>query len=70
MSLLASRTLTLSHMPYSRLSNTETSQSTISNLMKMALSWVENTVGTGEIACYEQFLLFQHCFQTTCTAET
>ena len=23
---------------------------------------VENTVGKGEIACYEQFLLFQQCF--------
>ena len=26
---------------------------------------VENTVGKGEIACYEQFLLFQPCFQKT-----
>ena len=25
--------------------------------------WVENTVGKGEIARYEQFLLFPHCFQ-------
>ena len=24
---------------------------------------VENTVGKGEIACYEQFLLFPQCFQ-------
>ena len=24
---------------------------------------VENTVGKGEIACYEQFLLFPRCFQ-------
>ena len=24
---------------------------------------VENTVGKGEIACYEQFLLFPLCFQ-------
>ena len=24
--------------------------------------WVQNTVGKGEIACYEQFLLFQQCF--------
>ena len=29
---------------------------------------IENTVGKGEIACYEQFLLFQKCFQKTCTA--
>ena len=25
--------------------------------------WVENTVGKGEIARYEQFLLFLQCFQ-------
>ena len=25
--------------------------------------WVENTVGKGEIARYEQFLLFAECFQ-------
>ena len=31
---------------------------------------VENTVGKGEIARYEQFLLFPQCFQKTCTAET
>ena len=27
---------------------------------------VENTVGKGEIACYEQFLLFTQCFQEAC----
>ena len=27
---------------------------------------VENTVGKGEIAHYEQFLLFQQCFQKAC----
>ena len=31
---------------------------------------VENTVGKGEIAHYEQFLLFPQCFQKTCTANT
>ena len=31
---------------------------------------VENTVGNGEIARYEQFLLFPQCFQNTCTADT
>ena len=25
--------------------------------------WIENTVGKGEIARYEQFLLFPKCFQ-------
>ena len=29
---------------------------------------VENTEGSGEIARYEQFLLFPRCFQKTCTA--
>ena len=31
---------------------------------------VENTVGKGEIARYEQFLLFPQCFQKTWTADT
>ena len=32
--------------------------------------WVEKTLGKGEIACYEQFLLFPQCFQKACTADT
>ena len=32
--------------------------------------WIENAVGKGEIARYEQFLLFSQCFQKTCTAGT
>ena len=31
---------------------------------------VENTAGKGEIARYEQFLLFPLCFQRTCTTDT
>ena len=31
---------------------------------------VENTVGKGEIARQEQFLLFWQCFQNSCTADT
>ena len=31
---------------------------------------VENTVGKGEIARYEQFLLFPKCFQRTLSADT
>ena len=31
---------------------------------------VENTVGKGEIARYEQFLLFPQCFQKACTSDT
>ena len=30
---------------------------------------VENTVGKGEIAHYEQFLLFPQCFRKTSTAD-
>ena len=30
---------------------------------------VENTVGKGDIACYEQYLLFPQCFQKDCTAD-
>ena len=30
---------------------------------------IDNTVGKGEIAHYEQFLLFPQCFQKTCTAD-
>ena len=29
---------------------------------RMVSKWVENTVGKGEIAHYEQFLLFPQCF--------
>ena len=32
--------------------------------------WIENTVGKGEIARYEQFVLFPQCFQKACTADT
>ena len=31
---------------------------------------IENTVGSREIACYKQFLLFPQCFPKTCTANT
>ena len=31
---------------------------------------IENTVGKGEIAHYEQFIPFPQCFQKTCTADT
>ena len=31
---------------------------------------VENTVGKGEIACNDQFLLLPQCFQKTCNADT
>ena len=44
-------------------------QTTISNLMKVA-EMLENTVGKGESARYEQFLLYQQCFLKTCNADT
>ena len=31
---------------------------------------IKNTVGNGEIARYEQFLLFPQSFLETCTADT
>ena len=31
--------------------------------------WVRNTEEKGEIAHYEQFLLFPQCFQKTCPAD-
>ena len=37
---------------------------------KKFFKWVENIVGKGEIARYEQFLLFPHCFQKACDAGT
>ena len=45
---------------------------TFSSLMKMTESSVmaRNTVGKGEIAHFEQFLIFSRCFQKTCTADT
>ena len=35
------------------------------NVRKLS-KWVENTVGKGEIALYNQFLLFPQCFQRAC----
>ena len=31
---------------------------------------VENTMGKGEIAHYDQFLVFSQCFKKTCSANT
>ena len=35
----------------------------------MFSKWAENTVGKGENARYEQFLLFPQCFQKACFPE-
>ena len=42
----------------------------IDEIGKMFSKRVENTVGNGEIARYEQFLLFPLCFQKTFTPDT
>ena len=39
-------------------------------LRKKALQRHRKHFGLGEIARYEQFLLFPQCFQKTCTADT
>ena len=39
-------------------------------MVESSQKWVENTVGKGEIAHFEQFLLFPLHFKKTCTAET
>ena len=47
-------------------------QKAILNLMKISESYseqIENTVGKGEIARYEQFLLLPQCFQKACFPE-
>ena len=67
--------LTLSQMTNFRLFQTGTKslQTTMLNSMKMEECFskqVENTVGKGEIARSEQFLLFPQCFQKACTADT
>ena len=36
----------------------------------MFFKQAEDTVEKGEIARYEQFLIFPQCFQKTCTADT
>ena len=42
----------------------------VAKKMIYRFNWVENIVGKGEIARYEQFLLFPQCFQKTCSADT
>ena len=54
------------------LPNSKSSQTTISNLMKMVGSspnW-KKTLGQEEIALCEQFLLFTLCFQKICNSST
>ena len=39
-------------------------------MANISLKGKKNTVGKGELACYEQFLLFPLCFQKTDTTDT
>ena len=54
----------------SKLKELQTTISKIDEIGRKSLTQVENTVRKGEIAHYEQFLLFPLCFQKTCTADT
>ena len=64
--------LTLSQMTNCRLFQTEFADANFesdANGRKFSKQ-VEHTVGNGEIARYEQFLLFPQCFEKTDTADT
>ena len=70
---MISTLLTLSKMTNFRLFQTKSLQTTIPNLTKIEKKFfkrVENTVGKGEIAHNEQFLLFSQYFQKACTSDT
>ena len=41
----------------------------VDEIDRMFSKMVENTVGKGEIACNEQFLLFPQCFHKPCSAD-
>ena len=65
--------LNFSQTPNFALPQSESLQTTISKFDANGRKFskqVENTVGRGEIACYEQFLLFSQCFQKICNADT
>ena len=53
-------------MPIVGSSNSAANKDIMSKIRQMGIElsdWVENIVGKGEIARYEQFLLFPQCFQ-------
>ena len=57
---------TFSQLTNFRLFQTEEFADKINNNGRKFSKLVENTVGMGEIARYEQFLLFPQCLQNTC----
>ena len=74
MCIPCSKTLQLTHYQTTnfRLFQTERvcrRQFQIGRKWKKVSKQVENTVGKGEIARYEQFLLFPQCFQKACFPE-
>ena len=65
--------LTLSHTTNFRLFQTERvyrGQFQIDENGRELSKKLENTMGKGDIACNKQFLLFSHCIQNICTADT
>ena len=53
-------------MPILGFSNSAANKDMMSKYEQMGIQlsdWLDNIVGKGEIARYEQFLLFQQCFQ-------
>ena len=62
--------LTLSQTTSSRLFQIADDNFRLDENAEKFSKWIENTVGKGEIARYEQFLLFPQCFQKTFTADT
>ena len=60
--------LTLSQTTNFRLFKLKDDDSKCDESGRKLSKWVENTMGKGEIAYYEQFLHFPQCFQKTCTA--
>ena len=69
MTVIVAETLKLTHYQTTNFRLFQTERVCNSNNFKLdengrkLSKWVENTVGKGEIACYEQFLLFPQCFQ-------
>ena len=53
-------------LDYSKLKEFADDNSKFHENVRKLSKQVENTVGKGEIACYEQFLLFPQCFQKAC----
>ena len=60
--------LTLSQTTKVRLKKSAEDNFKFDEIGRKFSKWIGNTAGKGEIACYEQFLLFPQCFQKTFAA--